>query len=389
MRNAFMKLAVILLALSCSANGDPAEPPIVPPNFELALQPIASGLSSPVHLASPPNDDRLFVVEQTGRIRIIQNGQLLTTPFLDIDAKVLTGGEQGLLSVAFHPAYSTNRNFYVYYTNNSGDIQIERYTASPTSPNIADPLSARPILNVPHPTFSNHNGGQLAFGPDGFLYIGTGDGGSGGDPSNNAQNRNVLLGKLLRIDVNPANSAAYTVPTSNPFVGQANTRAEIWAYGLRNPWRFSFDRVGNILYIGDVGQGSKEEVNAVPHTQAGVNYGWKIMEGLNCFSPMMLCDKSGLTLPVRDYPLADGTCAVTGGFAYRGSAIPQIAGLYFFSDYCKGGLRSLRLVNGAATDVREWNAGVGGTITSFGEDRNGELYVISHGGTVGKIVAAP
>lgn len=384
-----MKIAAMVLALSCSGNGGPGDPAVITPNVDLALQPIASGLSSPVHLASPPNDDRLFVVEQPGGIRIIQNGALVSTPFLDIDAKVLSGGEQGLLSVAFHPSYSTNRHFYVYYTDNTGDLQIERYTASQTSPNIADPMSARPILNVPHPGNSNHNGGQLAFGPDGFLYIGTGDGGSGGDPPNNAQNRNVLLGKILRIDVNPASTAAYTVPPSNPFVGQANIRSEIWAYGLRNPWRFSFDRVGNVLYIGDVGQNRKEEVNAVPSTQAEINYGWRIMEGTDCFSPMLLCNKSGLTLPVHDYPTADGNCAVTGGFAYRGSAIPQIVGLYFFSDYCKGGLRSFRLVDGVATDVREWNAGVGATVTSFGEDRRGELYVISHGGTVGKLIPAP
>lgn len=384
-----MKIAAMLLALSCSGNGGPGDPAVITPNVDLALQPIASGLSSPVHLASPPNDDRLFVVEQPGRIRIIQNGALVSTPFLDIDAKVLSGGEQGLLSVAFHPSYSTNRHFYVYYTDNTGDLQIERYTASQTSPNIADPMSARPILNVPHPSNSNHNGGQLVFGPDGFLYIGTGDGGSGGDPPNNAQNRNVLLGKILRIDVSPASTAAYTVPPSNPFVGQANVRSEIWAYGLRNPWRFSFDRVGNVLYIGDVGQNSKEEVNAVPSMQAEVNYGWRIMEGTDCFSPMLLCNKSGLTVPVHDYPTADGNCAVTGGFAYRGSAIPQIVGLYFFSDYCKGGLRSFRLVDGVATDVREWNAGVGATVTSFGEDRRGELYVISHGGTVGKLIPAP
>ncbi len=384
-----MKIAAMVLALSCSGNGGPGDPAVITLNADLALQPIASGLSSPVHLASPPNDDRLFVVEQPGRIRIIQNGALVSTPFLDIDAKVLSGGEQGLLSVAFHPSYSTNRHFYVYYTDNTGDLQIERYTASQTSPNIADQMSARPILDVPHPGNSNHNGGQLAFGPDGFLYIGTGDGGSGGDPPNNAQNRNVLLGKILRIDVNPASTAAYTVPPSNPFVGQANIRSEIWAYGLRNPWRFSFDRVGNVLYIGDVGQNRKEEVNAVPSTQAEVNYGWRIMEGTDCFSPMLLCNKSGLTLPVHDYPTADGNCAVTGGFAYRGSAIPQIVGLYFFSDYCKGGLRSFRLVDGVATDVREWNAGVGATVTSFGEDRRGELYVISHGGTVGKLIPAP
>jgi hypothetical protein len=283
-----------------------------------------------------------------------------------------------------------NRYFYVYYVDKGGDLQIERYTASSTSPNTANPLSAQPIIHIPHPTFLNHNGGQLAFGPDGFLYIGTGDGGSGGDPANNAQNLNVLLGKMLRLDVNPSDSDPYTIPSTNPFRDRTDARAEIWAYGLRNPWRFSFDTVDKVLYIGDVGQNRREEIDAVPRAQAGLNYGWRIMEGTACYPPMMItCDRSDLILPVHEYDTGGGTCAVTGGFAYRGSAIPEITGLYFFSDYCKGGLRSFRLVNGAATDVREWNAGVGGSITSFGEDRHGELYVISHGGTVGKLLRAP
>ncbi|CAN5670017.1 PQQ-dependent sugar dehydrogenase [soil metagenome] len=386
-----MKIAAMLLALNCSGNGGPGEPGIITPNVDLALQPIVTtGLSSPVHLSSPPGDDRLFVVEQPGRIRIIQNGVLVDAPFLSIETKVLHGGEQGLLSVAFHLQYAANRMFFVYYTDRNGDIQIERYTVPQSSPNVADPGSAKSIMNIPHPTFTNHNGGQLAFGPDGFLYIGTGDGGSARDPSNNAQNRNALLGKLLRIDVNPANTATpYTIPQTNPFVDTANTRPEIWAYGLRNPWRFSFDRVDNMLYIGDVGQNRREEINAVALTPAGLSFGWRIMEGTACHNPPMMCNQSGLTLPVHEYATADGNCAVTCGFVYRGSAIPQIAGLYFFSDYCKGGLRSFRLAGGAATDVREWNAGVGGTITSFGEDRHGELYVISHGGTIGKLVRAP
>ena len=384
-----MKMAALLLALSCGGNEGPSELPIVTPPVNLALQTVASGLSSPVHLASPPNDARLFIVEQPGRIRIVQNGQLLGAPFLDITGKVMDGGEQGLLSVAFHPQYAANGHFYVYYTDNNGDLLIERYTAPSATANTADPASARTIIGIPHPSNSNHNGGQLAFGQDGFLYIGTGDGGAGNDPPNNAQNRNELLGKLLRLDVNPANQAPYSIPSTNPFVNQAGMRGEIWAYGLRNPWRFSFDRVGSMLYIGDVGQNAREEVNAVPRTTAAVNYGWKIMEGTRCTGLLGICDQSGLTLPVHEYDTGGGTCAVTGGFVYRGSAIPEVAGLYFFSDYCKGGLRSFRLVNGAATDVREWNAGVGGTITSFGEDRDGELYVISHGGTIGKLVKAP
>jgi len=383
-----MKLAVLLLALSCGDNGGPGDPAIIAPAVNLALQPVASGLASPVHLASPPNDGRLFIVEQPGRIRIVQNGSLIGTPFLDINAKVADGGgEQGLLSVAFHPQYATNRHFYVYYVDNAGNLQIERYTAPTATSNAADPATALPIINIPHPTYSNHNGGQLAFGPDGFLYIATGDGGSGGDPSNNAQNLNVLLGKMLRLDVS---QEPYAIPATNPFRNTPNARAEIWAYGLRNPWRFSFDVTGSILYIADVGQSRREEINAVARDRAGLNYGWKIMEGTLCYPPgTVMCDRTNLIQPVHEYATADGNCAVTGGFAYRGSAIPQIAGLYFFSDYCKGGLRSFRLVNGAATDVREWNAGVGGTITSFGEDRNRELYVVSHSGTVGKLVAAP
>lgn len=383
-----MKLAAALLALSCS-NGGPGDPAIIAPNVELALQPVASNLSSPVHLASPPNDDRLFIVEQHGRIRVVQNGILLDSAFLNIDDKVTDGGgEQGLLSVAFHPQYATNRHLYVYYVDNSGNLQIERYTAPSATSNAADPATARPIINIPHPTFSNHNGGQLAFGPDGFLYIGTGDGGSGGDPPNNAQNRNVLLGKLLRLDVNPANPLAYTVPPDNPFVNTPNARPELWAYGLRNPWRFSFDRTDDLLYIGDVGQNKREEINAVPRAQAGLNYGWRIMEGTSCYNSVS-CNRSNLTLPVHEYDTSGGNCAITGGFAYRGSAIPQIVGVYFYSDYCKGGLRSFRLVNGAATDHREWSAGVGEGVSSFGEDRDRELYVIFHRGTVAKLVRAP
>lgn len=390
MRYVAMKIAALLLALSCGGNGGPGDPAIITPTVDLVLQPIASNLSSPVHLASPPNDDRLFVVEQPGRIRIIQNGSLLSTPFLDINARVTDGGgEQGLLSVAFHPQYAANRHFYVYYVDNDGNLQIERFTAPTASSNVADPATALPIINIPHPTHSNHNGGQLAFGPDGFLYIGTGDGGSGGDPPNNAQNLNILLGKMLRLDVNSGNQVPYVIPPSNPFRDRTDARPEIWAYGLRNPWRFSFDRIDDVLYIGDVGQNRREEINAAPADKSGLNYGWRIMEGTSCFLPMSSCDRAPLTLPIHDYARDDGNCSVTGGFAYRGSAIPQIVGLYFFSDYCKGGLRSFRLVNGAATDVREWNAGVGGGITSFGEDRNRELYVISHGGTVGKLVRAP
>lgn len=385
-----MKMAALLLALSCSGNGGPGEPGVVtPPNVDLALQPIASGLSSPVHLASPPNDARLFIVEQAGRIRVIQNGALLPTAFLDIRNRVKSGGEEGLLSVAFHPQYASNRHFYVYYTDLSGDIQIDRYTASQTAPNTADATTVLPIINVSHPSFGNHNGGQLAFGPDGHLYIGTGDGGAANDPPNNAQNLGSLLGKILRISLNSAGAIpAYSIPDGNPFAGQAGRRPEIWAYGLRNPWRFSFDRGSSTIFIGDVGQNSREEIDAVALTPGGRNFGWRIMEGAQCRG-LLPCDQSGLTLPVHEYETSGGNCAVTGGFVYRGTSIPQIAGVYFFSDYCKGELRSFRLVNGAATEVKVWPVTTGATITSFGEDSSGELYLISHGGTISKIIPAP
>jgi glucose/arabinose dehydrogenase len=233
------------------------------------------------------------------------------------------------------------------------------------------------ILSVPQP-FANHNGGLVMFGPDGMLYIGMGDGGSGGDPQGNGQNRNTLLGKMLRIDVTGA--LPYTVPASNPFVNQTGTRPEIWATGLRNPWRFSFDRQGGLLYIADVGQNDREEINALSATQGGANYGWNTMEGTACYSTAS-CNQTGLTLPVIDYRHAEG-CSVTGGYVYRGTRLPELAGRYFYSDYCSGWLRSFRMVNGAVTAEREWPVPRLATVTSFGEVSTGELYIIVAGGTI-------
>jgi glucose/arabinose dehydrogenase len=379
-----MKLFAAVLLFACAGSETPAEDGNNP-DLRLALQSVVSGLQRPVYLTAPANDDRLFIVEQPGRIRIVKNGQLLTQPFLDIVSRVSSSGEQGLLSVAFHPSYSSNRFFYVNFTDVAGDTRIERYTASTTNPDVADPTSVKPILFQDQP-FDNHNGGHLLFGPDGMLYIPLGDGGSGGDPRDNGQTLTTLLGKLLRIDVDGGDP--YAVPPNNPFVGQGGARPEIWAFGLRNPWRIAFDPQSNLLFIADVGQGSQEEINAVPRTAAGLNYGWRIMEGSSCFNASH-CNRTGLTLPVHTYPPTGENCAVTGGFVYRGSAIPELAGHYFFSDYCGGGVRSFRFVSGAEQSIRDWGITSTGNVSSFGEDSRGELYVISHSGNVSRIVRAP
>jgi glucose/arabinose dehydrogenase len=377
-----VKFVVLALAFGCAGSDTPA--PVEngsPAPVQLVLEQVATGLQQPVYLTTPPNDSRLFILEQAGRIRIVRDGQLLPQPFLDISSRVSSGGERGLLGLAFHPSYGDNGFFYVDYTDNSGDTRVERYTRS-ANPDIGDPASAVLVLTVDQP-FGNHNGGQVLFGPDGMLYIPLGDGGSGGDPQNNAQTLGTLLGKLLRIDV--SSGSPYAIPQDNPFTGQAGARPEIWAYGLRNPWRTSFDRGSSLYFIADVGQNRQEEINAVDRTAGGLNYGWRIMEGSSCYNASS-CDRNGLTLPVHTYPTSGGNCAVTGGYVYRGSAIPEITGHYFFSDHCTGGLRSLRAVNGAAEDIREWNVQSTGNVSSFGEDAGGELYVVGYGGTVWRIV---
>jgi glucose/arabinose dehydrogenase len=373
---------LILVLLAC--NGEPSgtqQPPPVPTS--LNLEQIASGLNSPVYVTAPPNDQRLFVVEQPGQIRVIRNGQVLSTPFLDIRSRITSGGERGLLSMAFHPNYATNRQFFVNYTDLQGHTRVERYTVSSTNPDVADASSARLIIMINQP-FSNHNGGLVKFGPDGMLYIGMGDGGSGGDPQNHGQDRTTLLGDMLRIDVNSGDP--YAIPADNPYRGSTTMRPEIWAYGLRNPWRYSFDRTDGMLYIADVGQNAWEEINAVPTSQAGVNYGWRIMEGAHCFNPSTNCNLAGLRLPVHEYDHTGGACSVTGGYVYRGTRIPGIVGHYFYADYCAARVRSFRLVNGQATDHREWSLGTLSAISSFGEDASRELYIVSQSGRVYRIV---
>lgn len=354
-----------------------------PPSLTLQLSPfVTSGLSSPVFLAAPLNDGRVFVVQQGGLIRVVRNGQLQTTPFLDISSRVLSGGERGLLSVAFHPQYATNHYFYVYFTSQpSGDIRIERFTA--TSAEVADPATSKLVITAPHSANNNHNGGLLAFGPDGMLYAGLGDGGGSGDPLGNGQNFNSLLGSLLRLDVD--GDDPYAIPADNPFVGQVNHRGEVWAKGLRNPWRYAFDPPTGRLFIADVGQDLWEEINVEPTTTGGLNYGWNIMEGLTCYNAST-CDQTGLEPPVLVYNHSDG-CSITGGYVYRGGAIPEITGSYFYSDYCSGWLRSFRYDNGVLTAQKDWGL-TASAVKSFGVDAAGELYIISSN-SVFKITRAP
>lgn len=375
-------LALLVIAAACSGGPSDGGPP--PGETSIRLQLVVNGLQSPVHLTAPASDTRLFVVEQPGRIRIVQNGALLATPFLDISSKVSSGGERGLLSVAFHPQYGANGTFFVNYTDTRGDTRIERYQVS-ADPNRADAASAELVLTVAQP-FSNHNGGLVAFGPDGKLYVGMGDGGGGGDPHDAGQDPLRRLGKLLRIDVDAARP--YAIPADDPHAGGTNLLPDVWASGLRNPWRFSWDRTANLLYVADVGQNRLEEINVVPAGQGGVNYGWDVMEGSDCFEPSSGCTRTGLVLPTVEYTHSDG-CSITGGFVYRGQDVAALRGHYFYADYCEGWIRSFRYEGGAATDARSWDVENVGNISSFGEDARGELYVISHGGGVYKIVAAP
>lgn len=347
----------------------------------LAVEQVASGLDQPVYLTAPAGDPRLFIVEQPGRIRIVENGTLLAKPFLNIADKVRSGGEQGLLSVAFHPEYRTNGFLFVNYTDNNGDTRIERYTVS-TDKNVADPRSAKLILSVDQ-RYSNHQGGLNLFGPDGMLYVGMGDGGSQGDPHGNGQNRNVLLAKLLRINVDRGDP--YSIPAANPYA-KGGGRGEIWAIGLRNPWRFTFDRTSGLLYIADVGGDRFEEVDVAPMSAAGVNYGWSIMEGPSC-GRAIGCNQAGLQPPILSYAThQNSTCAIIGGSVYRGRKIPEIQGQYFYSDYCNSWLRSFGFADGKVTDEHDWPVGRLGSITSFGEDSQGELYMCTSSGRVYRII---
>ena len=381
MRRVFALAALALAAAACSS-GESAQTDTTPLSTEqtateaattdeapkrlrLRLEEVAAGLDSPTHLASAPGEaDRVYIVEQPGSIRVLRDGRLLRRPFLDIVPLVLSGGEQGLLSVAFHPGYEENRLFYVDYTDLDGNTRVVEYEATGGAP-----ARRRQLLFVEQP-YSNHNGGQLAFGPDGLLYVGMGDGGSAGDPENRAQDLGSQLGKLLRYDVDAPGKQAW----------------EMVAYGLRNPWRFSFDRETGGLWIGDVGQGEIEEIDYLPNGTSGlVNFGWDVFEGTQIYENKEPDPSGELVEPIAEYTHVEG-CSITGGFVYRGEAIPAARGRYFYGDYCSGFVWSLALRNGRARDVRKHGIEVNG-LSSFGEDAAGELYLLSLTGFVYRLAA--
>jgi glucose/arabinose dehydrogenase len=341
----------------------------------VALEPVVTrGLSQPLFVThAGDGSGRLFIVEQPGRIRIVSRGALAPAPFLDISARVLSGGERGLLGLAFHPDYTRNGRYFVNYTRRPDGATVIAEYGAPATANISAP-GERVLLVIEQP-YANHNGGMIAFGPDRFLYIGMGDGGASGDPQNRAQNPQELLGKLLRIDVD--RGEPYANPPDNPFAGGGGRR-EIFALGLRNPWRFSFDRETGQLYAADVGQNAWEEVDIV---RRGGNYGWRIMEGAHCFRPSR-CDTAGLELPIAEYANANGRCSITGGYVYRGHRIEALRGIYLYSDYCSGEIWGLRgRESRVLLDSKL-------AVSSFGEDEAGEVYVVDHKGGVYRITAA-
>ena len=357
---------------------------------------VTAGLSSPVAIAAPPGDfDRIFVVEQnTAQIRIVQQGNLVPTPFLSLASSIVAGGEQGLLGLAFHPNYASNGRFFVQYTAKpSGDVVVMAFKVSAANPNIANPLSGAKLLQVSHP-FANHNGGNLKFGADGYLYIGIGDGGSANDPFNNAQNLSSLLGKILRIDVD--SGTPYAIPPMNPFVGVPGARPEIWAYGLRNPWKFSFDGTLTDLYIADVGQDSYEEIDfQVGGSPGGLNYGWRCFEGNHSTGLSGCLGSTAVEKPILEYPHGTMGCAVIGGCVYRGFAIPDLRGTYFFADWCTSKIWSFQYQGGVIANYQERTAelvpndGVSSinSISAFGEDAAGELYIVDYtGGELFKVI---
>jgi len=357
----------------------------------VAIKEVLTLPSIPTYIVSPPADDRLFIVQRNGAIRILAHGKLLPDFFLDLTGKITEEGEGGLLSMAFHPRYAENGLFFVNYTDTEGDTVVARYKRSAADPNRADPASAVRLLFIDQP-YSNHNGGQLQFGPDGYLYVGMGDGGSAGDPACFAQRRVNLLGKMLRIDVDrEADGRHYAIPPDNPFLGANRLPDEAWAIGLRNPWRFSFDRATGDLWIGDVGQNRMEEIDLqAAGTAAGHNYGWKPMEGTLCFADDKCeadtppCGAPALTLPVLEYTHDDGDCSVTGGYVYRGRQIPALVGSYLFGDYCSGRVWAAK-PGKSGFDVRKLPE-LAISVVTFGEDREGEIWMGTFEGKVLKLV---
>jgi glucose/arabinose dehydrogenase len=380
-----------LVALQSTAKASPAAHAKASPSDivwpQITLTRVISNVSDPVYVThAGDGSGRLFIVERAGRIRIFQNNTLLSTPFLSIADRVESGYvEQGLLSVAFPPGYGSKQYFYVYYTaKGSGDLVLARYRL--INADVADPNSEQIVLSIAHSTNPNHNGGQLQFGPlDGYLYMGTGDGGGGGDLPNNAQNPMQLLGKLLRLDVETGNPVTYTIPASNPYTQTSGYRPEIWALGLRNPWRFSFDRQTGDLYIGDVGQDRIEEVDyQLAASAGGQNYGWRCYEGSQSYNLSGCGPIANYTFPITDYDSSNPQeCAVTGGYVYRGTRFMTPRGIYFYGDYCSGKIWGLRYDNGAWQNMLLLDSPY--NISSFGEDEAGNLYVAHLGGAIYRI----
>lgn len=358
--------------------------PQVPNGNQYQLQEIASGFTRPL-LAIGANDgsNRLFIVEQGGRIWVMVNGKVEKQPFLDVSGIVsVDSNERGLLGLAFHPQYKTNGIFFINYTDVDGNTVVARYSTLASNANVADPNSASYVIQIKQP-YPNHNGGNIAFGPDGYLYIGMGDGGSQGDPQGNGQNPKALLAKILRLDIDSAQP--YAAPKDNPFASDENFAPEVWAMGLRNPWRFSFDRATGDLYIGDVGQNQWEEVNFQAAGQGGLNYGWNIMEATHRYSGEPV--KDGLIAPIAEYSHANGGCSITGGYVYRGETLKALNGVYLFADYCSGKIWST-FRDAAGTWQTNPFIDTDFAISSFGQDDAGELYVINQGGSILKLVAA-
>jgi glucose/arabinose dehydrogenase len=353
--------------------------PFNPTGVTVGLETVVGGLAEPLAVTSAGDGSgRIFVAQQGGQVRIVRDGALIAAPFLDIADRVTSGGERGLLGLAFHPDFPNDPRLFVNYTDANGDTQVSSFTVDPNRRDAADPASELKLLHIAQP-YANHNGGAVVFGPDDFLYIATGDGGSGGDPHGNGQSLKTLLGKILRIDVDGSGGErAYAIPPGNPFVGKADALPEIFLYGLRNPWRISFDRTTGDLWIGDVGQNAWEEIDVARAGTSGENYGWNTMEGNHCFRPPSDCITTGLTLPVAEYS-HDAGCTVIGGNVYRGSAQPALAGGYYFGDYCSGTIWAIDPTGDALRDptvVLKSTA----SLSSFGEDEAGELYATDIGG---------
>jgi glucose/arabinose dehydrogenase len=381
------KLKTLVLLFACTAVPGLFKSPVfaqTPP--VLIYSPVVSGLSSAVDVVNAQDGtNRLFVLRQSGTVRIVSGGVLLPGIFLDIADSISTGGERGLLSIAFHPDFENNRYFFVYYTNTAGDIRITRFQTQFGDPDVADESSGVVLMTIPHPTFGNHNGGKLNFGPDGNLYFATGDGGSGGDPNNNAQNGNSLLGKMIRINVdNFTTPPYYTIPLDNPYVDDPLVRDEIFAIGLRNPWRWSFDRLNNDVWIADVGQGTWEEINNRTFaTSGGINYGWRCYEGNAAYNTTGCLPPANYISPIFVYPhiFATGGFSVTGGHVYRAAEFPAMYGYYICADYVSGNTWLIK-----SNGVGGWNSsiqsGLPGSISGFGEAENGDMYAVSLSGTL-------